>query len=123
MLIVLPAFFRGPRGAMDDLTVWSKGMLSPNTETRMGTTSRGVRSYTWQNGSLLAVAHRWLRPVVADSDDGVPPMKVNVANLPFKTINYIADGLSLLICLGYLAVMPREKIEPDSPTLPKGRCC
>jgi len=47
--------------------------------------------------------------VVADSDDNLPKLKVNFADLPFKTINHIATGLSLVICLGYIAVMPREK--------------
>jgi hypothetical protein len=84
-------------------------MLSPNTPEKMGANSRGVRSYTWQNGSLLAVTHRWLRPVWADTDDGVPRMMVNVADVPFKTINHMATGLSLLLCLGYVAVMPRQR--------------
>jgi len=53
MVIVLPAFFRGPKGATDDLKTWTTGMLSPNTPERMGNTARAVRSYTWQNGSLV----------------------------------------------------------------------
>jgi hypothetical protein len=85
-------------------------MMSPNTPEKMGANSRGVRSYTWQNGSLLAVAHRWLRPVWADTDDGQPAkLRVNIANVDFKTINHIATGLTLLLCLGYLAVMPRQR--------------
>jgi hypothetical protein len=106
MVVVLPAFFRGPTGAKHDLETWWDGMMSPATPERMGQTARAQRSYTWQNGSIMAVAHRWLRPVVADSDDGLPPLKVNVADVPFKTINRIAYGASLLICLGYLVVMP-----------------
>lgn len=108
-LYFIPAIFRGPAGAWQDLKTWNAGMLSPNTPEKMGANSRGVRSYTWQNGSLLAVAHRWLRPVWADTDDGVPKMMINVVDVPFKTINHIASGLSLLLCLGYLAVMPRQR--------------
>jgi hypothetical protein len=107
LLFVLPACFRGPANAWDDLKVWKAGMLKPNTPDIIG--QRAARSYTWQNGSLLAVAHRWLRPVIADHDDNVPPLRINVANLPFTTINHIATGLSLLLCLFYLAVMPKEK--------------
>jgi hypothetical protein len=107
LLFALPACFRGPTGAWHDLKVWKKGMLQPNTPEIIG--QRAARSYTWQNGSLLAVAHRWLRPVIADHDDNLPPLKVNVANLQFQTINHIATGLSLLICVGYLAVMPSER--------------
>lgn len=85
-------------------------MLSPNTPEKMGANSRGVRSYTWQNGSLLAVTHRWLRPVWADTDDGQPAkLRVNIADVDFKTINHIATGLMLLLCAGYLLVMPRQR--------------
>jgi Glycosyltransferase family 87 len=107
MVVVMPAFFRGPHGALDDLKTWTHGMLSPNTPERMGDSARAARSYTWQNGSLLAVAHRWLRPVIADDDTGLKPIMVNFAYVPFKTIGHIAMGLELLICIGYLAVMPR----------------
>jgi hypothetical protein len=107
MVVVMPAFFRGPRGAIEDLRTWTHGMLAPSTPDRMGPAARAVRSYTWQNGSILAVAHRWLRPVVADGDDGLKPLMVNVADVPFKTINHIATGVSLALCLGYLAIMPR----------------
>jgi hypothetical protein len=107
LVLLLPAAFRGIDGAKLDLKTWAHGMLSPNTPERMGDSARASRSYTWQNGSLLAVAHRWLRPVVADDDDNLPPIKVNVANVPFKTIGHIATGLELALCVGYLAVMPR----------------
>jgi hypothetical protein len=106
-LFILPACFRGPAGAWDDLKQWKTGMMSPNTPEKIG--QRAARSYTWQNGSLLAVTHRWLRHVTADHDDNVPPMWVNVADLKFETVNHIATGLSLLICLGYVAVMPRGR--------------
>jgi hypothetical protein len=109
-LFVIPACYRGDRGAYADLRTWTAGMLSPNTPEKMGANSRGVRSYTWQNGSLLAVTHRWLRPVWADTDDGQPgKLRVNIGDMDFKTINHIATGLSLLLCAGYLLVMPRQR--------------
>jgi hypothetical protein len=109
MVVVLPAVFRGPHGAIQDLRTWFHGMLSPDTPERMGESARAVRSYTWQNGSLKAVLHRWLRPVVADSDDNLPKLYVNIASMPFKTINQIATALTLLLGLGYVLVMPRRK--------------
>ncbi len=108
-VFVLPAFYRGPRGAVDDLKSWNAGMMSPNTPEKMGATSRVRRSYTWQNGSLLAVAHRWLRPVWADTDDGVAKLKINIADIDFKMINHISTGVSLLLCAGYLLVMPAQR--------------
>ncbi len=108
-LLILPACFRGPRGAIDDLKTWTHGILSPNTPERMSATARAQRSYTWQNGSIKAVTHRWLRAVDADTDDDLPKLRVNFVSLPFKTVNHIADGLTLLLCGCYLLVMPRER--------------
>jgi len=109
-LFIIPAYYRGDQGAYDDFRTWTAGMLSPNTPEKMGANSRGVRSYTWQNGSLLAVTHRWLRPVWADTDDGQPgKLRVNIADVDFKTINHIATGLMLMLCIGYLIVMPRQR--------------
>jgi energy-coupling factor transporter transmembrane protein EcfT len=110
LLFVIPSFFRGPTGAWDDLKTWRSGMMEPNTPEQIGGPhARAARSYTWQNGSLLAVAHRWLRPVIADHDDHVPPMSINVANLNFKTINRLVMVLQLCICLAYVAVMPWKR--------------
>jgi hypothetical protein len=102
LLFALPACFRGVHGAVDDLKVWKTGMMSPNTPERIG--QREARSYTWQNGSILALSHRWLRPVVADHDDKVPEIWINVANLPFETINKIADGVIVALGIGYVVV-------------------
>ncbi len=116
LLVVLPAIFRGPRGAIDDLKGWSKNMAGQQTPEIIG--QRKARSYTWQNGSLTSVVHRWLRPVVADDDDnaaipmvlrpteGVAGMKVNVADLPFETIQRIVQVLTVLAGLAYVAVIP-----------------
>ena len=103
-LLVLPMPFRGPAGAVHDLTEWGKNMAGQQTPTIIG--QRAARSYTWQNGSLTSVTHRWLRPVVADHDDGVPPITVNVADLRFETIQRIVQALTVLFGLAYLFVMP-----------------
>lgn len=44
-VFVLPAFYRGPRGAVDDLKSWNAGMMSPNTPEKMGATSRVPKLY------------------------------------------------------------------------------
>ncbi len=110
LLFVVPSLFRGPSGALDDLKTWKNGMMAPNTPEQIGGPhARAARSYTWQNGSLLAVAHRWLRPVVADHDDNVPPIKINVANVEFKSINRIVLVLQGCLGLAYVAVMPWKR--------------
>jgi hypothetical protein len=64
------------------------------------------RSYTWQNGSLISVTNRWLRPVVADHDDGRPPIYLNVASLSFRQVNIVIGFEMLALCLLYVGVMP-----------------
>lgn len=103
-VLVLPAFFRGPTGAFNDLKAWSINMMAKQTPTVIG--QRASRSYTWQNGSLTSVANRLLRPVVADHDTGLRPIRVNVANVPFHAIEHLVDAAAVLLGLGFLAVMP-----------------
>jgi hypothetical protein len=110
LLFAIPAVLRGPRGAIDDLKQFKTGMLSGNTETKMTAYGRGERSYTWQNGSVQAVAHRWLRHVKGDTDQDshdqpLPPMYVNIADLPLHTVDRIADGIIVLLGICYLAFM------------------
>jgi hypothetical protein len=104
LLLAIPALFRGPAGAIDDLRGWSANMAGQQTPEIIG--QRKARSYTWQNGSLTSVMHRWLRPVIADHDDNVPPITVNVADLPFETIQKLVKVLTALTGLAFVLVMP-----------------
>jgi hypothetical protein len=104
LTFALPAVFRGPRGAWSDAREWQANMIFNQTPEIIG--QRAARSYTWQNGSLLSVAHRWLRPVVADHDDNVPPITVNVADVPYDTINRLVRVATVLAGLAYVAVIP-----------------
>ena len=104
MLLLSPIFFRGPSGAIADLKTWSSGMGATYTPETIG--QRKERSYTWQNGSLISVTNRWLRPVVADHDDGRPPIYLNVASLSFRQVNIVIGFEMLALCLLYVGVMP-----------------
>ena len=60
------------------------------------------------------MTHRLTRPVNYNQDDPAKPARtMNVANLDFKTANWIVLAVSLLIGLGYLAVMP-PRVAPDA---------
>ena len=104
LMAVAPLPFRGPAGTAADLRDWSVEMAGRQTPTVIG--QREARSYTWQNGSLTSVVHRWLRPVVADHDDDVPPISVNVADVPFDTVQHVVQGLTVLFGLAYVLVIP-----------------
>jgi hypothetical protein len=107
LLLLLPACFRGWGGAVDDLKLWTQDTMGSYSGQTIG--QRAQRSYTWQNGSIIAEAHRLLRPVAADTDDnfpGEPQITVNVASLSFKAINVVILAASLLLGLSYIAAMP-----------------
>jgi hypothetical protein len=65
-LLVAPLPFRTPAQAVDDVVVWSKGMLF--TYNSYGIAQRPFRSYSYKNQSIMALAHRLLRDVPADGE-------------------------------------------------------
>ncbi len=65
-LLIAPLAFRSPAQAVDDLMVWTQGMLL--TYNTHGIAQRPLRSYSYKNQSIMAVAHRLLRDVPADGE-------------------------------------------------------
>jgi alpha-1,2-mannosyltransferase len=65
-LLVAPLPFRSPAQAVDDLIVWSQGMVF--TYNTYGIAQRPLRSYSYKNQSIMALAHRLLRDVPADGE-------------------------------------------------------
>jgi hypothetical protein len=64
--LIAPLPFRTPAQAVDDVVVWSKGMLF--TYNSYGIAQRPFRSYSYKNQSIMALAHRLLRDVPADGE-------------------------------------------------------
>jgi hypothetical protein len=65
-LLLAPLPFRTPVQAVDDLVVWSKGMLF--TYNTHGIAQRPFRSYSYKNQSIMALSHRLLRDLPADGE-------------------------------------------------------
>jgi hypothetical protein len=65
-LILAPLPFRTPSQVVDDLDVWSRGMVF--TYNSHGIAQRPFRSYSYKNQSIMALAHRLLRDVPADGE-------------------------------------------------------
>ena len=65
-LLIAPLPFRTPAQTVDDLVVWSEGMLF--TYNTHGIAQRPLRSYSYKNQSIMAVMHRLLRDVPADGE-------------------------------------------------------
>jgi hypothetical protein len=65
-LLLAPLPFRGLNQVIDDLDVWSQGMVF--TYNSYGIAQRPFRSYSYKNQSIMAMAHRVLRDVPADGE-------------------------------------------------------
>jgi hypothetical protein len=65
-LLIAPLPFRTPAQVVDDVVVWSQGMLF--TYNSHGIAQRPYRSYSYKNQSIMALAHRLLRAVPADGE-------------------------------------------------------
>jgi hypothetical protein len=104
-LFVLPAPFRGFQHNATELKTWYQGMVATSSEKGFG--KRDEQNWSWVNQSIIAMTHRLTRPVNYVQDDlSKPPRYMNVADVDFKTANWIVLAISALIGLGYLAVMP-----------------
>jgi hypothetical protein len=104
-LFVLPAPFRGFQHNAAELTNWYQGMVGASSEQGFG--QRAEQNWSWVNQSLIAMTHRLTRPVNYNQDNPSRPARtMNVADVDFKTANWIVLAISLAIGLGYVAVMP-----------------
>jgi hypothetical protein len=104
-LFVVPAPVRGFQHNVDELKTWYQGMVGSSSAKGFG--QRDEQNWSWVNQSIIAVTHRLTRPVNYNQDDPARPARyMNLFDVDFKTANWIVVGISLLIGLGYLMVMP-----------------
>ena len=105
-LFVVPAPFRGFERNAHELKTWYQGMVGTSSEKGFG--QRDEQNWSWVNQSIIAMTHRLTRPINYNQEDPAKPVRtMNVVNLDFKTANLLVAAISLLIGLGYVAVMPR----------------
>jgi Glycosyltransferase family 87 len=105
-LFAVPAPIRGFQHNASELKTWYQGMIGSSSEKGFG--QRDEQNWSWINQSIIAMTHRLTRPINYNQEDPAkPPRTMNIVNLDFKTANLVVLAISLLIGLGYLAVMPR----------------
>jgi hypothetical protein len=105
LLVVVPSLFRGMGRNVEDLMTWTQGMLHYDAES---ISQRERRGFSWSNHSLVAVAHRLLRPVNAHRSRH-NTLFVNVADVDFKYVTAVIVLTGLGLCFFYILCMP-----PDS---------
>jgi hypothetical protein len=109
-LIMVPSPFRGMRRNLEDLQTWTQGMLRYDAQS---ISQRPQRGFSWANHSLVAVAHRLLRPVNAHRE-GEQTLFVNVAAIDFKYVTLVIVLTSLALCLFYILCMPSRTQRTNS---------
>jgi Glycosyltransferase family 87 len=105
LLFVVPAPVRGFQHNVAELKTWYRGMVGSSSEQGFG--QRSEQNWSWVNQSIIAMTHRLTRPVNYNQDNPAKaPAYMNLADLDFKTANWIVIGVSIAIGLGFVAVMP-----------------
>ena len=104
-LIVVPTPVRGFQHNLSELKTWYQGMVGSSSEAGFG--QRDDQNWSWMNQSLISLTHRLTRPVDYNQDNpNNAPAYMNLLDLDFKTANWVVVGVSLMIGLGFIAVMP-----------------
>ena len=107
-LLVAPAPFRGFERNLQDVETWSEGMVLSAKQDGFG--QRPQQNWSWWNQSLIAVAHRLLRPVnVEQKDPDAAPRYVNILDLSYQQVNLVILAIAGLIGAGFCAVLPPER--------------
>lgn len=113
--VIFPAPFRGFERNWNDVKTWTQCMVLRYDAKGLG--QRSERSYSWQNQSLVGVAHRLLRHVNANSTrDG--QAYVNITNLTFKQANLVVLTAAALLGLGFILLLPpRNRQTPQTQAI------
>jgi hypothetical protein len=108
LLYVVPAPIRGFERNAAELKTWYQGMVGSSSEKGFG--QREEQNWSWVNQSLIAVTHRLVRPINYNQEDpDKPPRTMNVIDVDYKTANLIVLAVSVLLGLGFVAVMPSQR--------------
>jgi hypothetical protein len=104
-LLVVPSPVRGFQHNLSELKTWYQGMVASSSEAGFG--QRDDQNWSWMNQSLISLTHRLTRPVDYNQDNpNKTPAYMNLLDLDFKSSNWVVVGVSIVIGLGFIAVMP-----------------
>jgi hypothetical protein len=107
-LLLVPAPFRGFERNLAEVRAWASGMVFSASEKGFG--QRPEQNWGWKNNSLIAVTHRYLRPINAEAEDPkARPVYVNFLDLSFAQANIVLGLVVLVIGLGLVGVLPPER--------------
>jgi hypothetical protein len=107
-LFLVPAPIRGFERNLAEMKTWANGMVLSAGEKGFG--QRPEQNWGWKNNSLIALTHRFTRPVNAEAENPkARPLYVNVLDLSYDQANLVLLALVGLIGIGFVAVLPPER--------------
>jgi hypothetical protein len=106
-LILIPTPVRGFERNLAEVKTWANGMLFSASEKGFG--QRPAQNWGWKNNSLIAVVHRYARPINAEAENPkAAPLYVNLLNLSYDQANLAVALVAGLIGLAFITVLPGE---------------
>jgi hypothetical protein len=107
-LLLTPAPFRGFERNLAEVKTWASAMVFSANEKGFG--QRPEQNWGWKNNALIAVVHRYVRPINAEAEHPeVKPLYVNALNLSFDQANLMLAVVAGVIGLGFIALLPPER--------------
>ncbi|HZZ89692.1 MAG TPA: glycosyltransferase family 87 protein, partial [Caulobacteraceae bacterium] len=107
-LLLVPAPFRGFERNLAEVRAWAGGMIFSASQEGFG--QRPEQNWGWKNNSIIAVTHRYLRPINAEAEiPTAPPLYVNVLDLTSEQANVVLAAVVALVGLGFVAALPPQR--------------
>ncbi|HWF78127.1 MAG TPA: glycosyltransferase family 87 protein [Caulobacteraceae bacterium] len=107
-LLLAPAPFRGLERNLAEVKTWAGGMVFSANEKGFG--QRPEQNWGWKNNSLIAMVHRYTRPINAEAEHPeYRPIYVNVLNLTYDQANIVLAVVAGIIGLGFVALLPPQR--------------
>ena len=113
-LLLVPAPIRGLERNVDEVKTWAGGMIFSASEKGFG--QRPEQNWGWKNNSIIAVVHRYVRPINAEAENPkAAPLYVNFLDLTYDQANLVLAVVAGLVGLGFVvALPPRARRTPAS---------
>jgi Glycosyltransferase family 87 len=106
-LLIVPAPFRGLERNLTEVKTWANAMVFSANEKGFG--QRPEQNWGWKNNALIAVVHRYTRPINAEAEHPeYRPIYVNVLNLTYDQANIVLAVVAGIIGLGFIALLPPQ---------------